>query len=105
MFLFALLFFFSASKAVPICLNITQEQLEMPVWHQIQNNGFLDPGDFEIRYASTVDDMSNLSLEDNFSDEENELQGIYLQNNFLNFQRKNMRQLRRARKKIRNLIY
>ncbi|KAK3798940.1 hypothetical protein RRG08_035567 [Elysia crispata] len=63
-----------ASKAVPICLNITQEQLEMPVWHQIQNNGFLDPGDFEIRYASTVDDMSNLSLEDNFSDEENELQ-------------------------------
>ncbi|KAK3769458.1 hypothetical protein RRG08_027028, partial [Elysia crispata] len=63
-----------ASKAVPVCLNITQEQSEVPVWHQLQNNGSLDPGDIEIRYASTVDDMSNLSLEDNFSDEDNELQ-------------------------------
>ena len=71
---------------MPVCLNITQVQSEVPVWHQLQNNGSLDPGDIEISYASTVDDMSNLSLEDNFSDEDNELQGIYSQNNFLNFQ-------------------
>ncbi|RUS70384.1 hypothetical protein EGW08_021853, partial [Elysia chlorotica] len=62
-----------ASETAHKCLYITQEQSELPVWHQIQNNGSLGPDELEIRYASTVDDMNNLSLED-FSDEENELQ-------------------------------
>ncbi|GFR96275.1 dicer-like protein 1, partial [Elysia marginata] len=62
------------TEGAPSCLYITHEESEIPVWQQIQSNGSLNPDEIEIRYASSIDELNNLSLEDDFSDEDNEIQ-------------------------------